>query len=543
MATCLVVATYLVLAILANWNAWTTGATRALQSSQDPKLNAWLIAWTPFAVSHGVNPLFSHWVNVPYGANYSANVAIPLLGIIVSPITALWGPVAAVNFLISLAFFGSAIAGYCFVRHWTTWRPAAFLGGLLFGFSPYVVAEGIAHVHTMFVCLIPFIFIVLDEIFIRQRYSQRVLGLVLGLLLIAQYFISSELLATTAVMALIAGVLVALFNLREVRKHLMTAVPGMVLAVGLAIIVLAYPIMYAVRGPLHYTYVLPSGQYQSDLLSAVLPTSNQLIAPTSAAAISDHFANNLSENGAYLGIPLVVLLVAAGALCRRSKVVVIGVLLTLSAYVLSLGSPLLIHNNNTGLHLPGGNPAPPSARGRRRARPNLRLHLSLRRIGVGRGGRATAEMASVAQPLDGASRLGGRLCRRPDSPHPRAPLSGDHRRHAVVLHDGRGRCGAPKLRCRGLPSRRLRSTPTRCCGKHPLRCASRCPGPTRWFPLAGGPPTWGSPTLTAGTLAGPSGGCHRLEDLVDPQQPALAVAVMECPDVHHGSRRRRDGST
>jgi hypothetical protein len=354
LATCLVVATYLVLAVLANWNAWTTGATRALQSSQDPKLNAWLVAWTPFAVSHGVNPLFSHWVNLPYGANYSANVAIPFLGIIVSPITALWGPVAAVNFLISLAFFGSAIAGYCFVRHWTTWRPAAFLGGLLFGFSPYVVAEGIAHLHTMFVCLIPFIFIVLDEIFIRQRYSQRVLGLVLGLLLIAQYFISSELLATTALMALIAGILVALFNVREVRKRLMTAVPGMVLAVGLAIVVLAYPIIYAVKGPLHYTYVLPSGQYQSDLLSAVLPTSNELIAPTSAAAISDHFANNLSENGAYLGIPLVVLLVAAGALCRRSKVVVIGVLLTLSAYVLSLGSPLLIHNNNTGLHLPAG---------------------------------------------------------------------------------------------------------------------------------------------------------------------------------------------
>ena len=354
MATGLVVATYLVFAILANWNAWTTGATRALQSSQDPKLNAWLIAWTPFAVSHGVNPLFSHWVNLPYGANYSANVAIPLLGIIASPITALWGPVAAVNFLISLAFFGSAIVGYCFVRHWTTWRPAAFLGGLLFGFSPYVVAEGIAHLHTMFVCLIPFIFIVLDEIFVRQRYSQRILGLVLGLLLIAQYFISSELLATTALMALLAGILVALFNHREVRKHLMTALPGVVLAAGLAIIVLAYPVIYAVKGPLHYTYVLPSGQYQSDLLSALLPTSNQLIAPTSATAISDHFANNLSENGAYLGIPLVVLLAAAGAVCRRSKVVVIGVLLTLSAYFLSLGSPLLIHNNNTGLHLPAG---------------------------------------------------------------------------------------------------------------------------------------------------------------------------------------------
>jgi hypothetical protein len=353
-ATLLVVTTYFVLAVLANWDAWTTGATRALEGTQDPKLNAWTVAWTPFALTHGVNPLFSHWVNVPVGANYSANVAVPLLGIIASPITAVWGPVAAVNVLISLAFWTSAVAGYCFVRHWTTWRPAAFLGGLLFGFSPYVVAAGSAHIHTMFVCIIPFIFIVLDEMFIRQRYSQRVLGLVLGLLIIAQYFISTELLAMTALMVLIAGIAIILFNLREVRAHVMAALPGAGWALGIAIVVLAYPVVWGIAGPLHTTQVLPSGQYQSDLLSAVLPTSNELIAPASATAVSDHFANNLSENGAYLGIPLVVLLVAAGAVGRRSKVVAVGIILTLTAYVLSMGSPLLAHNTNTGLHLLGG---------------------------------------------------------------------------------------------------------------------------------------------------------------------------------------------
>lgn len=353
-ATSLVVVTYLVLAFLANWNAWSMGATRALQTSQDPKLNTWLLAWTPFAVSHGVNPLFSHWVNVPYGVNYSANVAIPLLGIIVSPITAVWGPVAATNFVISLAFFSAAIGGYCFVRHWVTWRPAAFLGGLCFGFSPYIVAEGGAHIHTMFVCLVPFIFLVLDEMFIRQRYSQRVLGPVLGLLLIAQYLIASEVLATTAVMVAIAAILIALFNWREVRPHLTAALPGAAVALGLAAVVLAFPIHYALSGPLHYNLVIPSGQYQSDLLSAVLPTSNQLIAPTSAAVISNQFANNLSENGAYLGIPFIILLLAAGVVGRRSKVVVISILLVLSAYVLSMGSPLLVHNKVTNVHLPGG---------------------------------------------------------------------------------------------------------------------------------------------------------------------------------------------
>lgn len=353
-ATALVVGTYLVLAVLANWDAWTMGATRALQDSQDPKLDAWTLAWTPFALGHGVDPLFSHWVNVPYGANYAANVAIPFLALLASPITAVWGPVAATNFVISFSFFASAVAGYCFVRHWTEWRPAAFFGGLLFGFSPYVVAEGIAHVHTMFVALVPFIFIVLDEILVRQRHSPRVLGVVLGLLVIAQYFVSTEVLATTAVLALLALVLVMLFNTDRVRDHVLPALRGLGIALGLAAVVLAYPIWYSIRGPEHYTLVIPFGQYQADLLGAFIPTSNQLISPTSATAISDHFAGNLSENAAYVGIPLLLVLIGCAVVCRRSKVVVIGFLLAVGAYVLSLGSPLLIDNHNTGLVMPGG---------------------------------------------------------------------------------------------------------------------------------------------------------------------------------------------
>ena len=352
-ATSLVVGTYLVLAVLANWDAWTTGATRTLGGMQDPKLNAWTLAWTPFALSHGVDPLFSHWVNVPSGANYAANVAIPFLALIATPVTAVWGPVAAVNFVISFSFFASAVTAYFFVRHWTTWRPAAFFGGILFGFSPYVVAEGTAHIHTMFVALVPLIFIVLDEIIIRQRYSPRVLGLFLGLLVIAQYFVSTEVLVSTAVLALIALVFVVVGNRDRVRDHLLRALRAIGIALGLVVVVLAYPIWYSIRGPEHYTLVIPSGQYQADLLGALLPTSNQLISPTSATAISDHFANNLSENGAYIGIPLLLLLIGSVVVCRRSKVAVIGLLLAVSAYVLSLGSPLLIDNHNTGFPMPG----------------------------------------------------------------------------------------------------------------------------------------------------------------------------------------------
>ncbi len=355
LAASLAMGVYAGVAVLANWNAWMMGAARVLpQPFEDPKLNTWYVAWTPFALAHGVNPFFSHWVNAPFGANYAANVAMPLLAIIASPVTAIWGPVAGVNFLISLGFFASCVGGYCFVRHWTTWRPAAFVGGLLYGFSPYVVAAGRAHIHTMFIALVPFIFILLDEIVIRQRHSPRILGLLLGLVVIAEYFISSEVLAMTAIMALIAVVIVSLLNRGQVRTHCIRALPALGIAVGLAVVVLAYPVIYSQRGPMHYTLIVPHGQYQADLFSSILPTSNQLIAPHAVTAVSDQFATTLAENGSYLGLPLILLLVGATVVGRRSKVVVVAAIVALSAYVLSLGSPLLVGNHYVRwLPLPG----------------------------------------------------------------------------------------------------------------------------------------------------------------------------------------------
>jgi hypothetical protein len=145
----------------------------------------------------------------------------------------------------------------------------------------------------MFVALVPFIFIVLDEIVVRQRFSPRLMGLVLGILLVAQYFVSTEVLAATAVPALLALALVVVFNTDRVRTHLVPALTSLGIALGLAVVVLAYPIWYSVRGPERYTFVIPSGQYQADLLGALIPTSNELVSPTSATAISDHFAGNL----------------------------------------------------------------------------------------------------------------------------------------------------------------------------------------------------------------------------------------------------------
>ena len=62
-----------------------------------------------------------------------------------------------------------------------------------------------AHLMTAALMLLPLILVVLDEIFFRQRHGAVWAGVLLGLLVFAQFFLSSELLAVTAVVHRVVG--------------------------------------------------------------------------------------------------------------------------------------------------------------------------------------------------------------------------------------------------------------------------------------------------------------------------------------------------
>ncbi len=112
-----------------------------------------------------------------------------------------------------------------------------------------------------------------------------------------------------------------------------------------AVVLLAYPIWFALAGPGHISgpiQLVPQG-YRADLLGAVVPDSIQRFAPTHLARIAANFSNSPSENGSYLGITLLaVLLVGTVALWRRTAVVRVASVLALFAFVLSLGAGLVV---------------------------------------------------------------------------------------------------------------------------------------------------------------------------------------------------------
>lgn len=98
------------------------------------------------------------------GMNVLTNAGSPLLAFIFSPVTWLFGPVAAFNLASTVALPLSATACYVLIRRFTHWRPAAFIGGLLYGFSPQELAHAGSHLNLSFAPLVPLILLALYEL-------------------------------------------------------------------------------------------------------------------------------------------------------------------------------------------------------------------------------------------------------------------------------------------------------------------------------------------------------------------------------------------
>ena len=100
----------------------------------------------------------------------------------------------------------TAFTAFVVVRRWAPWTPAAFVAGLLYGFSPFVLTSlEFAHLMTAALMVLPLILAALDEILLRQRHRALWSGVVLAALAFVQFFLSTEVLAIV-VMTAVAGV-------------------------------------------------------------------------------------------------------------------------------------------------------------------------------------------------------------------------------------------------------------------------------------------------------------------------------------------------
>jgi len=350
-------ALYLALAVVLTAEVWAAPTSRWIGICCDPEQTIWFLRWIPYAVSHLTDPFVTQQLNAPTGVNLMWNASIPFLSLVMAPVSLTAGPIAAYNVAVVLSIAVSAGCAFVVLRRWTASPVGAFVGGAVYGFSPYLASHAAIHLNLIATWAPPLYLLLLDELLIRRRRSPLLIGVCLGLLSASQLLTAEELLATSVVSAgVFVAVLLAVLAMRhrdEVVVGARRTVAAVLAATLTFLLVAGWPLAVQLFGPLRIVgSVQDVERFSSDLLNLILPTPYQLIAPDAATRLSTGFSGLYHEATAYLGLPLVVLLGAIVARRWADVRVRIAGLMAALMFLLSLGPTLHIAGMSTGVPLP-----------------------------------------------------------------------------------------------------------------------------------------------------------------------------------------------
>ncbi|HEY2429038.1 MAG TPA: hypothetical protein VGI06_08920, partial [Acidimicrobiales bacterium] len=326
--------------------AWSHPATVTAGARQDAPYTVWALAWVAHALRHGHSPWITTSLSWPAGVNLLTNATATGIGIVLAPVTALWGPLVAFNVAATGALAATAWSAQLVLRRsgLASW-PAATVGGIVAGFGPTsVVQTAGGHLHVASAFLIPPMLLGVGRLASgTARYPGR-WGAAVGALAAAQILVGEEVLATVA----IAVALAIAIGGRWVRWR--AVAQGAAVGAPVFALLAAGPLLVQFTGRGHIAGPIQLGEhYADDLAAFVVPAGHFWLRPPGGDRIARHYS---SEGGAYLGLPLLVAAVAVVARrWRDPRVRVLG-LTAAAVALLSLGSHLTVAGHRSPVPLP-----------------------------------------------------------------------------------------------------------------------------------------------------------------------------------------------
>lgn len=347
---------FVALAALLFSSTWAHPSGSLVGPEGDNVLFVWMLRWTEFALAHGHNPFFTHQIGFPFGVNLLTTTPVTLAGVALAPVTAVLGPVVAYNVLVTANLALSGWCAYLALRRLVPGWLGPLLGGLLYGFSPYMLAQSLGHAHLTAAFIPPLLLMVLDEILVGQRRSAGTGGLALGLLAVAQLLLASELLVSELLVAAVGTALLAALNPGGVRPRVAHALRALGTAGVVATVLGSGPAAFALFGPGHLPVSAPFrglGTYVADAANFVVPTSVMALGPAHfSSGITSRWSGGGPEWNAYLGLPLLAMVAWTALRWWSRPLVRLAALLGAITALLSMGPRLHVDGAVTGIPLP-----------------------------------------------------------------------------------------------------------------------------------------------------------------------------------------------
>jgi hypothetical protein len=284
----------------------------------DSRYYQWALEWTPWALSHGVNPLFASSVFAPTGVSMAWSAFVPGPALVAWPITAVFGPLASLNAWLAAAPALAAWAAYLVCNRLTHRFWASFAGGCLFGFSAYL-SSNVNGGFMNLVLVFPIPLLVYVAI-LNVEGSLGPVAFVAGFtaLLVGLFSISTELFGTATVFGAIAF-LGALAFAKEVRRPLLRTGALMLLSGAIAALLLL-PYIHAIFVDAPDSPVRQADVTSADLASLIIPppvirAGGSYLEPTLESLMEYPQSNGQS----YLGVAVLAMLVGFAITERRRR--------------------------------------------------------------------------------------------------------------------------------------------------------------------------------------------------------------------------------
>ncbi|TWJ25083.1 hypothetical protein JD76_05244 [Micromonospora endolithica] len=327
---------------------WLDPASGVRDNRTDQSQFEWMMAHGARVVTEFAYPFGSDRMNVPDSVNLMANTSVLSVSLPLTPITLAFGPRASFLLFLTLGMIATATAWYFVLSRVVVGsRGPAWLGAVFCAYAPAMVSHANAHPNIVSQYVVPLIVWRTVRLAEPGRWLRN--GVLLALVIVWQAFVNLEILFMTAIGLGVVVVALALGR-PELRDRRRTFLAGLAVAAGVSLVLLAYPLYVQFFGPGAYSGLsrLIRG-YSTDLASFVAYSRESLAGDERGAR---GLAKNPTEENAFFGWPLVVLVVALVWWLRRDAVVrglaAVGLLFA----VLSLGREIQLNGRGTGIGAP-----------------------------------------------------------------------------------------------------------------------------------------------------------------------------------------------
>jgi hypothetical protein len=323
-----------------------------LGTGTDPHAYIWFLNWWPWALAHGINPFISHYVWYPHGVNMTWSGSMPTAALILWPVT--WASNAAVSYNI-LCLLAPALSGwtaFLLIRYLCRGAFASLIGGYLYGFSSFELGQMLGQPSNSVNFLVPLL-VLLTVQRVRGDLSRPRFIVTLAIVLLAQLGLSTELLATTCLFGVLIWASFFAFANSHERRALWTVGVEIVVA-GAIMALIAAPFLFFIFQGLGYIPAQFNSPeiFSADLLNYLLPTKMVRLGRNIFGGVADKFTGNIFEQGAYLCLPLILILILQFRETRQRPYIKPLLISLFVIMVLSLGPRLQIGGIATNIWLP-----------------------------------------------------------------------------------------------------------------------------------------------------------------------------------------------